>query len=236
MSHSATMSLPQTARDEAAPVARPRRATVRAPRTSAMRRRATRSRLGAALVRLHRKAAAVAFMDPVETPSPSVSHAPDAVRFPAPQAASMPSTHPGPAPRPNADAEHHAGAAVRERRAFPRRESICLVSVYRNENDAPVNQQEVRWLLHSSPLKGAIDDISMNGVAFLLPEPMESGGKLLMRLINRRLDRHVDTSGRVVRSTPDGLGEWKIVCRFDRNLSLDQVHEYGQNLFVTGLV
>src|SRR5690606_27838874 len=97
-------------------------------------------------------------------------------------------------------------AVSHERRAFPRRESICLVSVYRRENDAPVNQQEVRWLLHSSPLKGAIDDISMNGVAFLLPEPMESGSKLLMRLINRRLDRHVDTSGRVVRAMPDGLG------------------------------
>ncbi|MEX0701014.1 MAG: PilZ domain-containing protein [Planctomycetales bacterium] len=143
-------------------------------------------------------------------------------------------------PQPHAAGLEADGArrarSERERRAFPRRESICLVSVYRQHDDGPVNQQEVRWLLHSSPLKGAIDDISMNGVAFLLHETIEPGTHLLMRLVNRRLDRHFDTSGRVVRAIPDGLGEWKIVCRFDRNLSLDQVHEYGQNVFASELV
>lgn len=187
--------------------------------------RAARSRLGRALVRLYRAAApeSGSRVERVEVQSPQ----PEAVADRTVEAATPPATD-GSSDAPD--------AAVTERRAFPRRVSICLISVYCQPDDSPVNQQEVRWLLHSSPLRGAIDDISMNGVAFHLREPIEPGEKLLMRLMNRRLDAHFDTSGRVVRCTPDGMGEWRIVCRFDRNLTLDQVHDYGQNLFSSKVV
>lgn len=150
-----------------------------------------------------------------------------------------------PVPRPTSD-----------RRAFPRRDSSCIVSVCRSEvqfepadsvnvkpkvhNDhaarAQLELQKRVWQLHSSPLNGPLVDLSMNGVAFLLHEEFEGGVCLLIRLKNRQLHKHIDAVARVVRSIPQDDGQWRIVCSLLKNLSLEQVHEFSKRQFESDFV
>jgi len=120
-----------------------------------------------------------------------------------------------------------------DRRLYPRHDSGCVVSVYRRADTLPLNQQQVEWALHSSRLKGALVDISMNGASFELSEPFDKGENILVRIANRLLDQSVDTSATVVRSLENSDGQWKTVCRFVPNLSYDQVSALGHYQFMS---
>ena len=132
--------------------------------------------------------------------------------------------------RPKETVKTEAPSAA-DRRAFPRRQSRCAVLVHCCSDKEPFNPQHMEWLLRSARLKGWLIDISMNGVAFLVPEPLKPGHHVLLRLANLRLDCHLDAEADVVRVTEDEEGGWKIVCRLRRNLGLEQVVQFGRNLF-----
>lgn len=123
-----------------------------------------------------------------------------------------------------------------ERRAFPRRDSGCVIYVHRWGGNSRPNRYEAEWLLHASRLKGELIDISMNGVAFVLSEQVEMEERLLLRMANHSLDTSVDASATVVRTVWDGESRFKVVCRFDRNLSFEQVHALGQHLAESRLI
>ena len=96
--------------------------------------------------------------------------------------------------------------------------------------DSTANAQQRTWLLHSSRLKGRLVDISMNGIAFLSPEPIKGGETILLRLSNARFDKCLDTVAQVVRVSPNENGAWRMVCRFRENLTFEQVNSFGMHL------
>lgn len=128
-----------------------------------------------------------------------------------------------------------AGQPV-ERRHFPRRQSQSAVSVRCPAGPRTGNSQQTEWLLHSSRLKGQIVDVGMQGVAFYLSEPIEIGSTITLRLSNSRLDTSFDVLARVMRVSSDGPEGWKIVCRFVKQLSLEQVHALGRHCFASPTV
>ena len=157
-----------------------------------------------------------------------------------------PDTFEVPATRPEAENNRQPKPSSQpsDRRAFPRRDSSCVVSVCRSEVEfeptdfvnAQLELQRCGWQLHASELKGPLADLSMNGVAFVLHEEFEDGECLLIRLKNRQLDKQLDAVARVIRCIPQDDREWKIVCRLLNNLSLEQVHEFSKRQFESAFV
>jgi len=124
----------------------------------------------------------------------------------------------------------------RDRRAFPRRDSGCDVRVHCLVMSTVVSSQQLEWLLHATPLQGSLLDLSMNGLAFLINRPLEPSQRVLLRVSSRTTDLSVDTSATVVRCTREDSGAWKVVGRFDQNLTLEQAHELGRYLATATIV
>ena len=122
-----------------------------------------------------------------------------------------------------------------DRRAHPRRESGCTVTVCRRPPHASLTAQQISWLLHAGHLKGRLIDVSMSGMALQIPEPLESGTMIFLRVANRNFDHNVDAVGQVLRCTPHE-GQWHVVCRLDQTLTFEQVHRIGKHLFTSTIV
>ena len=119
-------------------------------------------------------------------------------------------------------------SAAHERRALPRRDSACCVHICVIPGDEPVQTQRVEWLLHASRQSGPMVDVSLRSVSALLAQAVAGGARVMLRLTNRRLDKDVDRSARVVRSVPLGADEWKVVCRLDSPLSLEELQQFAR--------
>ncbi len=128
-----------------------------------------------------------------------------------------------------------AATSGRDRRAFPRRPSECGVAVFRLSERGHVGAQH-DWLLHGTKVRGELLDVSMNGVAFLIGRPVERGETLLLRLHNRRTNYVADCRADVLRALPTDDKRWKVVCRFARHLTFEQVCALGRQLFETAVV
>ena len=124
----------------------------------------------------------------------------------------------------------------KDRRAHPRRESGCEVSVCPCAAHEGMTPQQIEWALHSTELKGRLVDVSMSGLALELSDPVEAQSRVFLRISNRNLDRRIDTSARILRCTSGGAGHWNIVCRLEKNLSFEQLHYLGRHLFASTIV
>jgi hypothetical protein len=123
-----------------------------------------------------------------------------------------------------------------DRRLLPRRESECVVSVCRCQIEERLTAQRIAWMLHATKLKGQLVDVSMSGVAFHLMEPLTAGSRILLRISNRTLDKKVDASATILRSRAASEGGWDVVCRFNKNLTFDQIRTVGRSLFSATIV
>ena len=97
-------------------------------------------------------------------------------------------------------------------------------------------EQQMAWRLHSSQLKISLADTDMNGVSFLLSEPIERGENIVLRIASQRFNNQVDKEATMLRSFSQGRGQWKVVCQFRRNLKFEEVHNLSRQLFESNLV
>ncbi len=116
--------------------------------------------------------------------------------------------------------------AETDRRGFLRRKSRGTVRVL-PRNDVAIPDQELTAILQAAPYRGRMSDLSMSGVAFVLSEPLSELATVWVRLENDHRDFAVTCSAHIIRVVQTDTGEWKIMCRFDRFLSQDDVWQLG---------
>ncbi len=123
-----------------------------------------------------------------------------------------------------------------DRRRLPRRESECAVDIYPFSGNERLSSDRIVWMIHAADMHGQLIDVSMSGVALHLAEPLAPATRIALRMTNRSLNRHVDALAKVLRCSPDADGGWSIVCRFDKNLTFEQIHLIGRTLFAGTIV
>lgn len=148
-------------------------------------------------------------------------------------------TAPRAAPRPGSQSPLNTSPEAlpgMERRKLPRRESECVVSICLCQGEERLTADRIAWLLHSTKLKGQLIDVSMSGVAFHFKESLAAGSRILLRISNRTIDKQVDTSATILRFRAVRDGGWDMVCRFEKNLTFEQIHTVGRSLFAATIV
>jgi hypothetical protein len=91
-------------------------------------------------------------------------------------------------------------------------------------------------LLLAAQTRGRVVDVSMSGVALVLTGKFTPGSRIAIRISNRSGGKLVDLTAAVLRCRQDGEGGWDVVCRFDKNLTFEQIHLIGENLFASTIV
>ncbi len=112
-----------------------------------------------------------------------------------------------------------------DRRTFPRREAHGHASVASFPHAAALTPELADALLHDKGVSGELIDLSRNGLAILLLQPLPAGEELIVRLCYPGSDETRDTLATVVRSISIDGGLWKIVARLTEPLSFDAAYE-----------
>ena len=85
---------------------------------------------------------------------------------------------------------------------------------------------------------GDVADISATGIAFELDRsvPLESGQRIRVRIVNKRLDRSCIVEGEVIRASIEGDGRTRVMCQIRGRLSLDKLQEFSNGISSNSLI
>ena len=119
-----------------------------------------------------------------------------------------------------------------DRRAFPRRQSECLVTVLHRYETRHLKPRETDCLLQNGRVVGRLLDISQTGLCLMLGEVIADNSELVLRISNQQLNRHVDASAQVIHSQHVGHGRFSIHCRVLRDFTLSELQDLGRPLIV----
>jgi hypothetical protein len=133
-------------------------------------------------------------------------------------------------------ARQQGQATGRDRREFPRRESGCTVTVCRKTAARSLTAHDIDWQLHTGRLRGKLLDISLSGLAFTLTERLEADEQLFVRIRHCTFEAGTDVSADVIRVAEAESGQWKVFCRLQRKLSLDQVQILGKHVLPSAVI
>lgn len=172
--------------------------------------------------------------------APSVSPAPQVLRLPFAQAdrfgdalrrlQSVGSTPPSSiraedVSNPEQADSEAASSDASDRRSFPRREAHGHASVASFPHVVVPTRELADALLRDEGVSGELIDLSRNGLAILLLQPLRAGEEIIVRLCYPGSDKTRDTLATVVRSTSIDGGLWKIVARLLEPLSFDAAYD-----------
>ena len=113
-------------------------------------------------------------------------------------------------------------------------ESAVLVCPYRGNHR--LSPERIAGLLKAAGTRGRLVDVSMSGAALHLAEAFPSNTRIAIRVYSRAPGNYVDASATVLRCRQDEEAGWHVVCRFDKNLTFEQIHLVGQDLFASTIV
>lgn len=116
------------------------------------------------------------------------------------------------------------------------REGNCPVLVCPFGGDNRLAPERLSRLLQTAQSRGQLVDVSMSGAALHLTHEFAPGTRVALRISNRTYGKHVDAAATVLRCRQDGDIGWNVVCRFDKNLTFEQIHVIGRNLFASTIV
>jgi hypothetical protein len=113
-------------------------------------------------------------------------------------------------------------------------ENTVLVCPYRGHDR--LSPERIARLLKAAGTRGRLTDVGMSGAALLLAEAFASNTRIAIRVCSRVPGKYVDASATVLRCRHDEETGWNVVCRFDKNLTFEQIHLVGQDLFASTIV
>ena len=118
-----------------------------------------------------------------------------------------------------------------ERREHPRRDSTSRVMMSFGLMDVA----DPAWTFRTTPHRGQLLDLSMRGAAFDSERPVAENTVVVLRLTGDEFD-----SGRIMRAkiircdkVTDG---YRVVCRFDEKLTLEDLYQYSRHRFSHDIV
>ncbi|MDX1967359.1 MAG: PilZ domain-containing protein [Planctomycetaceae bacterium] len=112
-----------------------------------------------------------------------------------------------------------------DRRSFPRREAHGHASVASFPHVVAPTRELADALLRDAGVSGELIDLSRNGLAIVLLQPLAAGEEIIVRLCYPGGAETRDVLATVVRSTSIDGGLWKIVARLLEPLSFDAAYD-----------
>ncbi len=119
---------------------------------------------------------------------------------------------------------------------FAQYEGDCTVLVRPFAGDNRPAPERIARLLQAVETQGVLVDVSMSGLALHLTHEVAPGTRVALRISNRAYGKRVDTAATVLRCGPEGDTGWNVVCRLDKNLTFEQIHMIGRDLFASTIV
>jgi hypothetical protein len=115
-------------------------------------------------------------------------------------------------------------------------EHECQVAVYPVPAEERLMVDRSQRLNRATPLHGTLVAVSMSGISFRLAESLPAVKRIMLRITNRIANQHVDAAAVVLRSLASANRCWTVICRFDKNLTFEQVHAIGRSIFAGTIV
>jgi len=119
-----------------------------------------------------------------------------------------------------------------DRREHPRRDGSSMVAISFGMMDVP----DSAWRFRSTPHRGHLVDLSMRGCAFHSQLPTPANSEVALRLADDEFDDGRVLRARIIRCDKRLDNQYRIVCRFQENLSLDDLYQFGRHTFSHDIV